>query len=109
MLRNREIKIKKNTDRDSERDDNRNRRKVKREKYIGPHGISWLGLCLLHTCVHEHIVHALHILVHVSLYEHMPVYVHTLCIVSFDRAFHPWLGGSCNWSLMGLTHWVLNE
>ena len=49
MLRNREIKIKKNTDRDADGDDNRNRRKVKREKYIGPHGISWLGLCLLHT------------------------------------------------------------
>lgn len=50
-----------------------------------------------------------------SFCEHMIIRVRVCAhstsrrIVSFDRAFHPWFSSSCNWSLMGLTHWVLTE
>lgn len=36
-----------------------------------------------------------------------PCRCRTPCTVSLDGAFHPWLNGGCNWSLMELTHWVV--
>ncbi len=67
----------------------------------------WLvssSVCMLYTCSCT-----------VSFCEHMIIRVRvcahsiSLRIVSFDRAFHPWFSSSYNWSLMGLTHWVLTE
>lgn len=46
---------------------------------------------------------------HGSTWEYIHVgHVQTVHAFS-EQAFHLWLSSGCNWSLMGLTHWVVTE